>query len=67
MALVVTIAGVDRTTVVETDTIRISQVADSFTFTAELSLFDEDSDITITAGSHLDARIFKLLRTDPAT
>lgn len=55
MALVVTIAGVNRTSVIETDTIRINQVADSFTFTATLSLFDEDGDIDITAGSHLDA------------
>jgi len=56
MALVVTIATVDRTSVVEEDTIKINQLADSHTFTAELTIFDVDGDISITAGSHLVAK-----------
>lgn len=55
MALVITIAGVDRTAIVEHDSIRITQLAASFTFTAELRIFDEDADVSITAGSHLAA------------
>jgi len=52
MALVVTIAGVNRTTVTKFDSIDITQLADRFVYTAELTLFDADSDIDITAGSH---------------
>lgn len=52
MALVITIAGVNRTAIIEEDSIRINQVADSFTFTAELKVFDAASGITIVAGSH---------------
>jgi len=55
MALVVTIAGVDRTSIINEDLIRITQLADTFTFTAELEVFDENSDISITAGSRLVA------------
>ena len=55
MALVITIATIDRTSVVSTDSIRITQIADSVTFTAYLDLFDADSDISILAGSHNDA------------
>jgi len=52
MALVVTIGGVNRTAVLEADSIRIQQVADQISFTAELSIFDVGSAIAITAGSH---------------
>jgi hypothetical protein len=55
MAVVVTIAGVNRTAVVKWDTLDVTQLADSFTFTAELTIFDADSDIVIVAGSHLVA------------
>lgn len=52
MALVTTVAGVNRSTIVKEDTIRITQLADSFTFTAELTLFDVNGNISIVAGSH---------------
>jgi hypothetical protein len=48
----IVIGGVDRTSVVVQDSIKITQQADSFTFVAELRIFDADSNISITAGSH---------------
>lgn len=55
MALVITVAGVNRTSVTDFDNITVTQIADSYTFSAEVTINDRDSDITIKAGSHLDA------------